>query len=445
LELIVQVPTKKTASKALFSPSGNQHVDHQAALAKQNNSDSVPILTAGDMRKALLRERSEIDYRRNVNSLTPMRHGVATILIQNEDHLLSLLDIINNDNALIDSQMYHLFNVIGKLRDSLKHAAKKMKILAEKDRLLAQREKIIMQSELKQAENTELIESLKSDLKKANEVIKATRGELFSVTTKMHKNEESKKQVKTTLKNLRAVCKRRDCTIDQIKKELKVLQTNSVLSKDIVEILEKHLTPSAVAFMKRLIELNLNNTVKKGKKKSDNCDAPSTSQNSMEVDDSDNDENCNSKNQKTSRIKYDRDLRSFALTLNFYSPLAYEYVRETFNNTLPAARTIRGWLKEVDCKPGITTEALNAISARVKTAKANNEEVLIGMSADEMSIRENTGFNGEDHVIGYVNTGETKFDDLKYGEHATRAFAFMAVGINTKWKLAFGYFLTNSL
>jgi len=59
------------------------------------------------------------------------------------------------------------------------------------------------------------------------------------------------------------------------------------------------------------------------------------------------------------------ELRSFALTINFYSPTAYNYVRKTFNKCLPHASTIRKWYSVIDGSPGITAESLNAIKSKV--------------------------------------------------------------------------------
>ncbi|XP_077555575.1 THAP domain-containing protein 1-like [Haemaphysalis longicornis] len=41
------------------------------------------------------------------------------------------------------------------------------------------------------------------------------------------------------------------------------------------------------------------------------------------------------------KIQYPPELRTLALTLHFYSPAAYEYVRAKFNNALPSQRTLR--------------------------------------------------------------------------------------------------------
>ncbi|XP_066987476.1 THAP domain-containing protein 1-like [Macrobrachium rosenbergii] len=45
------------------------------------------------------------------------------------------------------------------------------------------------------------------------------------------------------------------------------------------------------------------------------------------------------------RPTYSPELRSFALTLNFYSPHAYRYVRKVFDTCLPHPRTIRNGIK----------------------------------------------------------------------------------------------------
>ena len=45
----------------------------------------------------------------------------------------------------------------------------------------------------------------------------------------------------------------------------------------------------------------------------------------------------------TLRKKFSPALRSFALTLHFLSPKAYDYLRSTFDFALPNPRTIRKW------------------------------------------------------------------------------------------------------
>jgi hypothetical protein len=59
-------------------------------------------------------------------------------------------------------------------------------------------------------------------------------------------------------------------------------------------------------------------------------------------------------NEKIIREKYPPELRSFALTLRFYSAKAYNHVRKTFALALPHPATIPQWYSSVDGKPSFT-------------------------------------------------------------------------------------------
>lgn len=50
--------------------------------------------------------------------------------------------------------------------------------------------------------------------------------------------------------------------------------------------------------------------------------------------------------------KYPPALRSFAMTLHFYFPKAYCFVRKKFLSALPHARTIVSWYSSVNGEPG---------------------------------------------------------------------------------------------
>lgn len=56
---------------------------------------------------------------------------------------------------------------------------------------------------------------------------------------------------------------------------------------------------------------------------------------------------------------YPSELKTFALTLNFYSPKAYSYVRMTFPNMLPHPRTLQKWCQAGACQEDIQTEQEN--------------------------------------------------------------------------------------
>jgi len=52
--------------------------------------------------------------------------------------------------------------------------------------------------------------------------------------------------------------------------------------------------------------------------------------------------------------KYSPLLKSFALTLQFYSTKAYNFVRNTFDKALPHQRYIRQWYSKIPAEPGFT-------------------------------------------------------------------------------------------
>ncbi|GBM50970.1 hypothetical protein AVEN_242830-1 [Araneus ventricosus] len=56
--------------------------------------------------------------------------------------------------------------------------------------------------------------------------------------------------------------------------------------------------------------------------------------------------------------KYAPELRSFALTLHFYSKKAYVYVRKVFKTCLPHTSTVKKWYQVVDGSPGFTKEGI---------------------------------------------------------------------------------------
>jgi len=63
------------------------------------------------------------------------------------------------------------------------------------------------------------------------------------------------------------------------------------------------------------------------------------------------------------------ELRKFALTLHFYSPSAYTYVRNIFSKALPDVSTLRKGCTAVNGLLGITKESLKAISVKVEEIK----------------------------------------------------------------------------
>lgn len=142
---------------------------------------------------------------------------------------------------------------------------------------------------------------------------------------------------------------------------------------------------------------------------------------------------------KGKQEKYSPALRSFALTLSFYSAKAYEFVRNSFNNVLPHPRTISKWYRSVDGSPGFTQEALMALKRK---QDSSSYRFLCNLCFDEMSIRKQVEWTGS-KFTGYVDIG-TQLDSDNIPE-AREVICFMVVALNASWKIPVGYFLIDGL
>ena len=145
---------------------------------------------------------------------------------------------------------------------------------------------------------------------------------------------------------------------------------------------------------------------------------------------------------KLSREAYHPDLVKFALTLQFYSLKAYNYVRKHFDLALPHASTIRRWYSSIGGCPGFTDEAFVSLKQKVEEASGRGEEVVCSLMLDEMSIMRHLDFDGK-RVVGYVDIG-TQNDDDSLPE-ATEALVFLVVCVNGSWKVPIAYFLIHGL
>ena len=79
------------------------------------------------------------------------------------------------------------------------------------------------------------------------------------------------------------------------------------------------------------------------------------------------------KSKNISKAKYPDVLKAFAITPQFYSTKAYNYVRHTFQLALPHPSTIRRWYQSINDQPGFTHEAFHALTLRVQEAKAKGK------------------------------------------------------------------------
>lgn len=143
--------------------------------------------------------------------------------------------------------------------------------------------------------------------------------------------------------------------------------------------------------------------------------------------------------------KYSANVRLFCLTLHFYSPKAYEYVRKFFNLNLPHIRTIRNWISSIDGSPGFTESALSALKQKSDVAKEEGEPLNVCLIHDDMSIRQHSQWSsGEEKFLGHINAG--KPDNHEECTPLTKqSNVLMVSGIGQDFKIPIGYFLNRIL
>ena len=141
--------------------------------------------------------------------------------------------------------------------------------------------------------------------------------------------------------------------------------------------------------------------------------------------------------------KYSPELRSFALTLQFYSAKAYEFVRQTFNLALPHQSQVRRWYSKVPAEPGFTQPAFQALAAKVEEAGKKGRTVICSLMLDEMAIKKHVSWDGT-RFRGYVDLGIGLEDDDS-NPIAKDALVLMVVSVNGSWKIPCGYFFVDGL
>lgn len=186
------------------------------------------------------------------------------------------------------------------------------------------------------------------------------------------------------------------------------LRNKNLISEDALAVLEKSCSKVSVNIMRRA--LSNAETLKKGK--------------------------------KLPRNKIPEDIRSFALTLQFYSTKAYSYVRNTFNLALPSLSTMRSWMSNVHCEPGYCENSFRSLSVIAAENVKSGKKTLCALMLDEMAIKKQIEFRAN-RTWGYEDCGVgIKDDSLKC---ATEALVLLVVSVDGSWKIPVAYFLINSL
>lgn len=134
--------------------------------------------------------------------------------------------------------------------------------------------------------------------------------------------------------------------------------------------------------------------------------------------------------------QYQESVRSFALTFHFYSPRAYNYVREKFDNHLPCPSTIRNWYihSNSNGEPGFSKQSFEALAGLAKRQRANGKQLVCSLIFDEMSIRKHLQWvDSQKKFLGHINYGfEPKSEELNL---ANNVIVFMVSGINVSFNI----------
>lgn len=91
---------------------------------------------------------------------------------------------------------------------------------------------------------------------------------------------------------------------------------------------------------------------------------------------------------------YTPELRAFALTLNFYSPKAYNFIRSEFGQSLPHPTTLRSWYHEIKVKERLTDESFKSLSIKSQEYRANGKTLFCSLMLDEMHIKKQIEWDG---------------------------------------------------
>ncbi len=134
------------------------------------------------------------------------------------------------------------------------------------------------------------------------------------------------------------------------------------------------------------------------------------------------------------------DLRSFALTLQWYSARA----KDMFSKSclcLPYMCTIHKWFYGIDGLPGCSKGAFDPLKMQAKKEKSFSRETVVAFFLDEMRIKTHTDYVGE-MMVCCTDTGSGIQDDAN--PLTTDTLVFVATSLNGSWKIHLGYFFIAS-
>ena len=137
--------------------------------------------------------------------------------------------------------------------------------------------------------------------------------------------------------------------------------------------------------------------------------------------------------------RYSDKIKQFAVTLHFYSPQAYNFIREHLH--LPHPRSINEWVSSVDCHPGMLDAVFLHLQKRCEKDPSMADCCLI---FDAMAIKKdatpNAATKSYECMENYGGIAEEPG-----GKVAKEALVLMVASLTGSWKYPIAYFFTSNL
>lgn len=133
------------------------------------------------------------------------------------------------------------------------------------------------------------------------------------------------------------------------------------------------------------------------------------------------------------------ELRAFALTLNFYSPKAYNFIRSEFGQSLPHPSTLRSWYHEIKVGEGFTDESFKSLNIKSQEYRASGKTLFCSLMLDEMHIKKQIEWDGQ-FCHGFSSIGKDYQTTDPTLKAATQVLVLLVVALDSHWKVPIGYF-----
>lgn len=151
--------------------------------------------------------------------------------------------------------------------------------------------------------------------------------------------------------------------------------------------------------------------------------------------------------------KYPENVRNFCLSLNYYSPRAYEHIRKTFHNHLPHPKVMKMWYRNSNVRgeSGIQEDHMEKLKKIAKDFKEENGyEMACCLIFDEMSIRKQVFWSFQQlNYIGYIEDEEIyqneQNEQKKTKKVAKQAIVFLLNGIYCSFEFPVAYYFIDTL